>query len=252
MRRAVFGWSGLGLLSAALVTLLLTLALAPSWRSLALALLGSFLLAPIALGGAVVWSFGAVLGELRALARDRRTRVIHGLEHATAHLLTRDGYSVLGGQTYGGRFELHIESTAGSRPGVPTPKHLRHVVETAAQRILDGETELALHPSCGTSAVVAVLFVSLLVLAAAGIGFFAHLTPTVLIGVVGAVVALLMFAVRPLGLLVQRLLTVSTSFVEARAHGVVRSASPVAASAKDTICFEVHVDVALGSTPSRN
>jgi hypothetical protein len=87
----------------------------------------------------------------------RRTRRNHAYEHATIHMLNRQRYSLSGNSNVGG-FVLIGD--------VPTEK-----VETAAKealrRLRGGESQLAVHPNCGTNLVVS----GLLTTSIAALGF---------------------------------------------------------------------------------
>ena len=68
---------------------------------------------------------------------------------------------------------------------------------------------------------VTVALLALMALSAAAIGLFADLRPLTLLVIGGAFVGTMVVAARPLGLLTQVLLTVSTSFRSARVLRVV-------------------------------
>ena len=62
------------------------------------------------MAGIFLWSLGSSFRELRDLARDRTTRIIHGLEHATIRILLDEGSIVYGGLTHTGFFEIDLHT----------------------------------------------------------------------------------------------------------------------------------------------
>ncbi|HEX8114379.1 MAG TPA: DUF6391 domain-containing protein [Kofleriaceae bacterium] len=183
----------------------------------------------------------ASLGELRHLVRDRRTRVIHGLEHACARLLERQGHTVIAGQTHPGFFELEVVND-----GRASAVAVEQATTEAIARIAAGERALALDPRCGTSLLVGAISVSALLVAATIAGLVAGIARGPLI-LGTAVAALLVWCgARRLGLLVQRALTVSTSFAAARGHRIARMPS----ASGDTAMFLVYVQVFESPPPA--
>jgi len=147
--------------------------------------------------------------ELAALARDRRTRVVHGLEHACITILKERGHRTESGSTSKGRFEL--DRVAGT-----THQDVARATRSAIRRILAGETGLAYSPRCGTSQLVAMILYALII-AGGGVTsilFGVPMGATMLGCAVLCVLAQL--AAPTLGLLAQRMLTVSTRFSGAR------------------------------------
>ena len=69
----------------------------------------------------------------------------HGLEHATIHILNRQGYR-LSGRSDGGGFYLLGDA--------PSDK-VEAAVKEALERMKAGESGLAVHPNCGTNLVTA-------------------------------------------------------------------------------------------------
>ena len=217
---------------------LLSLALDSQWRLLALGFAAPLLIVPVTMAGRFLWSLGSSFRELRALARDRTTRVIHGLEHATAKVLSQEGSIVYGGLTHTGFFELHLYREGKAEDQAAT---VRAAVKAAVRRIRGGERGLAYHPQCGTSMLVTVTLMALMALASAAIGLFMDLSPRILLAVGGTYVGVLLVAARPLGLLAQRFLTVSTSFRSARVLRVVRGLERDG----DGACYDVYFNVRL-------
>src|SRR4030095_10914817 len=92
----------LGLLLAMFLTPFLSMALDPLLRNMVLGLAAPVIIVPLILVGRVLWTLGASFREIRDLARDQATRIIHGLEHAAAQILEGEGLAVLGGLTHAG------------------------------------------------------------------------------------------------------------------------------------------------------
>lgn len=227
-----------GVLLLCLIGPLLSLAVDPHWRLLALAFALPVFLIPPTLAGVFLWSLGSSLRELRDLARDRKTRVIHGLEHAAIRVLLDDGHIVYGGLTHPAFFEVHLynEGKAEKQASV-----VRKAVTTAIRRVRDGERRLAYDHRCGTSMLVSVLLVALMAVASTVVGFFYHLSPLVLLIIGAAFVGTTLIAARPLGLLAQLLLTVSASFRSARVLRIVRTLP----AGGERVCFDVYLHVRL-------
>jgi hypothetical protein len=219
---------------ACFLLILLSLAADPRWRWLAIALFGPFLLAPIAMGGIVFGSFLAGLKELRALVRDHRIRTIHGLEHATAHILEQRGVTVFGGYTGPTFFRLWIAY------GDISCDTMRAAFEEAVKRVHDGERRLAYHRRCGTSYLVVALVASVLGLLAGAIGLFARIDFVTLMVASAVYVLLLGLAGGRLGLVAQKTLTVSTGFEHAHAVRVLCRADEDRGA-----WYDVHVEVDL-------
>lgn len=198
-------------------------------------------LAAIGASGFLIALFGS-LGELRALVRDRRTRVIHGLEHACLKLLERHGCEARGGQTHDGFFEIEVVNDG--RAAVHT---VRQATYEAMTRLAHGEASLALDPRCGTSLMVGVALVSALIVGAAVIGFVAGAPPGILAASTAVIALLTWWASRPLGLLAQRTLTVSTCFASAAVQRIVR----VVHASGRTATFLVHVHVQMPAMHGR-
>ena len=219
----------------AVITPLLSLALDPTWRDLALALAAPIVLVPLTMAGLFMWAMRASFRELRDLAADRVTRIIHGLEHAAIKIMERDGQPALGGLTRKGFFEVYVSSESAN-PG--QAKLIRRSTSEAIRRVRDGERRLAFDRRCGTSLLIAVLLVALAALASGVVGLFMHLRPQVVLAIGVGFVALVVVGARPLGLLAQRLLTVSTALRSARVLRIVRRLEN-----DYVIAYEVHLSV---------
>ena len=183
---------------------------------------------------AVVVGAVAIIPELVALARDRTTRVIHGFEHACATILEAAGHVVRRGVTSRGRFVVELANNGRVLVGA-----IKRATDEAILRIVRGERSLAYHRRCGTSMLVALLLVSLAIvgIAITGIACGWNRHATILIGSAAAAVAAI--AARPLGLLVQRVLTVSTRFSTAQVVDILPSLSADGEHAKFLVSLRV-------------
>lgn len=174
---------------------------------------------------------------LRAFARDKRVRVIHGLEHATIRILEERGIDVDGGVTLHGRFAIYL----GNGRNYERDDEVRDAALAAIQRVAAGEHALAYSPACGTSVMVAQL---LLALAIVGAGITAALvgvpTGITFAASVGAAIVARVTS-RSLGLLAQRLWTVSTALASAKIVAVTKQVS----SDGDWVEFTVRLDVVV-------
>ncbi|MCY3574233.1 MAG: DUF6391 domain-containing protein [Chloroflexi bacterium] len=74
-----------------------------------------------------------------------RIRRNHGLEHATIHILSRHGHRLSGRSDSDGFYLL------GDVPS----EQVESAVNEALERMAAGESELAVHPNCGTNLVTA-------------------------------------------------------------------------------------------------
>ncbi|MBA2541618.1 MAG: hypothetical protein H0V17_18385 [Deltaproteobacteria bacterium] len=161
---------------------------------------------------AVAW-FAATSGELRDVAGYHQTRVIHGIEHATAKVLAERGLEARSGQTTHGLFTLDFEHDGTSYENLEAM--VRDAASDAISRIRFGEHTLAYHERCGTSFLVgrAVLTLTIAAIGLAAlivglpIGYTFALT-------VGGAFGAIAFA-RPVGIAAQRWITVSTDFASA-------------------------------------
>lgn len=191
------------------------------------------LVAVIGASGFLIAVFGS-LGELRALVRDQRTRVIHGLEHACLKLLDRQGCKARGGKTHAGFFEIEVVND-----GRAAVHAVRQATYEAMTRVAHGEASLVFDPRCGTSLMVGVALVSILIVVAAIVGLVAGAPPGILAASTVVIALLAWWGSRPLGLLAQRTLTVSTSFAAAAVQRIVR----VVHASGETATFLVYIHV---------
>jgi Domain of unknown function (DUF6391) len=212
--------------------------------ALALDPLGFAIVAPVLLLfvlGAVAFSVAALASvrELVALIRDQRTRGIHGLEHACLNLLERRGCKPLGGQTHDGFFEIEILND-----GRASVEAVHSAASEAMTRVAGGESSLAFDPRCGTSLLVGLAVVSVLIVTATVVGFVKGIPPGILAASTAIAALLVWWGSRPLGLLAQRTLTVSTSFAAAQVQRIVR----VIHASGSTATFLVYVHIQLPAT----
>jgi hypothetical protein len=175
------------------------------------------------------------------IVRDRRTRIAHGFEHATIHVLVQQGLPVRCGYTHAhDRFVVVLE------PG-STDQHamVRDAAEAAMRRIRAGERSLAYHPGCGTSDLVvgASLWIAYLVAVVLSQG-------DMLVFVVAGLILTRIWVAShvALSLLTQRLLTVATDFDAARVLEVHRIERFRGRDVSDETWFEFVVDVRLGGS----
>lgn len=193
------------------------------------------MLAVLGAGTLLVVVFGS-LGELRALVRDQRTRVIHGLEHACVKMLERRRCKPLNGQTHEGFFEVEI-----ANDGRASVEAVELAAELAVARVASGEVALALDRRCGTSLLVGAVVVAMLVVGAAVLGLVEGIHPGALAAGTAVSAVLAWWGSRPVGIWVQRTLTVSTRFADAQIERVVR----VVHASGDAATFRVYVAVEL-------
>ncbi len=144
-----------------------------------------------------------------------RTRQNHALEHATLHMLTRD-YP----QERAAGFAYPTGFTIITRL---TPEAIYPLVEEALQRLQAGESQLRLHPNCGTTLATTALLVSTVALIGlretepnkshtAKVDRWARL-------VIWEMAALVIAA--PLGILIQATLTTETDLSDLRLREIV-------------------------------
>lgn len=167
---------------------------------------------------------------------DQRTRIIHGLEHATIAILRARGIPVRSGVTYKGRFLLRIDNDGRTWEREAA---VGDAARDAIRRVIAGEHALAYSVNCGTSYLVAICLFGLAVV---GAGLGARLLGAPLgimwAATVGAALAARAVA-RRAGLAMQRWLTVSTDIARATVTGVERTVT----SDGDRILAVVAIDV---------
>jgi hypothetical protein len=174
-----------------------------------------------------------------SIFRDPLTRITHGLEHATLAVLVEDGLPALSGFTHG-RDRFMVVLKAGDDYEAAA---IRDAAARAIRRIRDGERSLAYHPGCGTSGVVSAL--SLWLVYATSLLFaFAVGGSIAIFFVISVVVFRLWLACNTsLGLLAQRLITVSTEFTAATVVNVHEAKVHKYRRPDNETWFELFVDV---------
>lgn len=105
----------------------------------------------------IVKGAAALLTPLLEQSFVKRVRRNHGLEHATIHVLNRQRYQLAGRASAGG-FLIFGE--------VPTERVEKAAAE-ALRRMQNGQSQLAVHPNCGTNLVVTGLVTTII----AALGF---------------------------------------------------------------------------------
>jgi hypothetical protein len=183
--------------------------------ALALDPIGRFFVAPlivlaVLVAGVFLTAIFVASDELRALAKNPAARVTHGLEHGCVASLIETGHAI-----YSGATTLHgsFSIVAGARV---TAADVGHATRQAIRRFRAGDTQHAYSPHCGTSMLVGITMFSVIIVgcAIAAIAFGVGAGPAFMAAACLGVVA--QMAWRPLGLLAQRMLTVSTRFSNAR------------------------------------
>lgn len=163
-----------------------------------------------------LWTLYRLPGQFLQIARDRRRRRNHALEHATVNVLEEQAGRSL-------RVGGFAEPDGFFLQGVSDPQVVLKAAREGLRRLQAGEPELALHPRCGTTLV-----------AAQGIGAISFLAILLLaprLSLIGIGVALLfaMWLARPVSLFLQRTLTTSTDVANLTVDTVERDvlANPV-------------------------
>jgi hypothetical protein len=166
------------------------------------------------LGGVV--AIAALLAgsrELRSLVGYHGTRIIHGIEHATANVLEERGLEVENGQTTDGMFVLDIQHDG--RQYEQLESTVGDAAADAISRLRFGDRKLAYDAGCSTSRLLALALLAFAIIAAGVValvlGMPAGLAYALTIGA-----ALVVWAIRQhAGIAAQRWLTVSTDFTSA-------------------------------------
>lgn len=229
---------GLGM---ALAAPLLSLSLHRDLSWFALAVAPALVLTPVALATLALRSLVDAWSELREVRSDRRIRALHGLEHATAHLLERQGQHLLGGRTHSRGFRLGAGADLSGAGGALAV--VRAAAEEAIARLRAGEERLAFHPRCGSTWLVGVGLAAIGTLCFAAVGLAGALSLPAMVAVALAGIAVPTLLVRPLGLLLQRVATVEPRFAAATVTGVQRVALEGG--------FGYEVEVELAPLPSQ-
>ena len=208
----------LGFLFVCSLAPLLIMATHPMLRVALLAMAGPIVVLPVLLAISFLGMFSSKLSEIRALLSEK-TKVVHGLEHATIKLLEKDGFTVGGGVTLS---EKRFLVTLGAEGKRAASRAIKRAFKTAVRRIRGGEEDLVYDPRCGTSALVGVSLFALLAVAAGVVGLFMTIPPIASALALALLAGVPVVAIRPLGLLAQRLFTVSSDFERASPVKVIR------------------------------
>ncbi|WP_422444410.1 DUF6391 domain-containing protein [Thermoanaerobacterium sp. DL9XJH110] len=134
--------------------------------------------------------------QILKIAADRRIRKNHSLEHATVNVLEeRYGRNLrIGGLAYANGFSL-------SGPDMPSPYEVMDAAREGHYRMTRGESNLAIHPRCGTSIAAANFLFSLVFILL--LFFYNHLS---LLNLVAAFLLANVMA-KPFGLTLQKFFT---------------------------------------------
>jgi hypothetical protein len=175
--------------------------------------------------------------ELRALATDRATRIVHGIEHATMNVLEERGVPCFAGQTTTGMFVIEIRHDGRHYETLETT--VRDAATDAISRIRFGDRKLAYDTRCGTSLLVAYALLAFAIVAAGIAALAAGMAAGHAYVITVAAAALGWLARQRAGLAAQRWLTVSTDFSSAL---VTRVDKRISADG-DTLTAIVMIDV---------
>jgi Domain of unknown function (DUF6391) len=161
-------------------------------------------------------------------------RVLHGFEHATINVLAERGIEVDNGVARDRSFEIVLDQHDAR--GL-TVAEVKLATESVITRISRGEHALVYSPRCGTSWLVARMVIAIGVAAVGAVTLAYDVAPGYTFAGTVVAFASAMRASRPLGLLAQRMFTVSPHFAAARVRDVERTESG------NWIHFEIRVDV---------
>lgn len=186
-------------------------------------------LVAVSVAGFFLTAMIAARNELRAIVSDRKVRVLHGLEHGCVAILEEKGFRPRSGATREGNFSIVVEDET-------PPEAVLAATREAVRRFSRGDTELAYSPYCGTSMIVGITMFAVIIvgITLGAIVFGIGAGPAFLGAAVLGVIA--QMAWRPLGLLAQRTLTVSTRFARAIVTKVVRIDDVEGRRAYDVTC----------------
>lgn len=169
-----------------LLLFLILLFLVP-WLGLALFVFVGLLflvLIPLGIAGGALFSVLARPSLLVSIFLDPKVKKIHGLEHATCHVLAQRGYGCSPGTVDRGGFSIR---------GSADPSLIFDAAKEALELLKSGRRDLAVHPRCGATLVAVNLLFSLLFLVAiafwGGFGFLSVIGALALAQLLGPVVA---------------------------------------------------------------
>lgn len=201
-------------------------------------------LAQIAAVVVVLLTF-ALARDIRALARDKCTRILHGLEHATINLLLERGFPVRSGCTYDGEFVIRIDHDGRSWDRFI---EIRDTARDAIIRIVSGEHALAYSAHCGTSWLVGFCLLALAIVASGATALALSVPTGIAFAGTAAAILIARAAKRPLGLWVQHWLTVSTDLLVASVKDMDRAVTPDGNTMLVTIAMDVKPRATKGGT----
>lgn len=194
------------------------------------------------------WRAVAALREhpwIFRIVRDTATRIAHGLEHATMAVADDDGLRVTRGFTHlRNAFVIVLEAGHGDRLDA-----VRDAAAVALRRMQDGERSLAYQPGCGTSAVITVVSLWIAYVVSGVLALLIGGSVPIFLAIALVVFRIWLACETALGLLAQRLYTVSTAFTSATVVDV-RAVDKVFAMRRPAheTWFEVVVDYQLAAS----
>jgi hypothetical protein len=175
---------------------------------------------------------------------DPATRIAHGLEHATLAVLEEDGLPAVRGFTHGTeRFAVALQAGDGDKLAA-----VRDAAMRAIRRILDGERSLAYLPGCGTSDLVSAVALWLVYVSSALLSLVVGGSVAIFFAISVIVFRFWVACETPLGLLAQRLYTVSTAFSSARVVDVREITTPWGRARPGETWFEIVLDVQVAAS----
>lgn len=145
------------------------------------------------------------------IVRDPATRISHGLEHATMAVCAESDMPIVRGFTHGrDRFVVVLEAGHAHQKDL-----VREAAARSIRRILDGERSLAYQPGCGTSEVVSSVTLWLVYVTSMLFSLAVGGSAPIFLAFSVVVFRFWLSFQTALGLLAQRLFTVSTEFASA-------------------------------------
>jgi hypothetical protein len=178
-----------------------------------------------------------------ALARDRGTRVAHGLEHATIAVLEELGANGLYGFTFDDRcFVVGME--AGQHHDAAS---VHDAAECAIRRVRAGEHRLTVHRLCSTTRVIPAFLLWLTYVISLAVTLATSGFIPVFVASATIVLRIAVACSTSLGLLAQQWFTVSTAFESARVVQVREIPRRWEYKRADHVWFEVTIAITLAA-----
>jgi hypothetical protein len=176
------------------------------------------------------------------IVHDPATRIAHGLEHATIAVLLEQGVPVIHGFTHKrDRFVVALSADQACASAA-----VAEAAASAIRRIHEGEHALAYQPGCGTSDAVTAVSLWVVYVASVVFTFVLGGSAPIFVAVSIIVFRIWLACETALGLLAQRLYTVSTAFTSASVFDVCEvSKIRSFARPQNETWFEVVVDVRI-------